>query len=44
MSEFQDKLKIKMDEYVHFVYNVTRQFPKEELYGSISQWRRHLCQ
>ena len=22
------------------MYNVTRQFPKEELYGSISQWRR----
>lgn len=29
-----------MDEYAHFVYNVTRNFPKEELYGSVSQWRR----
>jgi len=40
MSEFQDKLKMKMDEYVHFIYGLTRKFPKEELYGSISQWRR----
>lgn len=29
-----------MDEYVHFVYDVTKEFPKEELYGSVSQWRR----
>ncbi|MBI3074697.1 MAG: four helix bundle protein [Parcubacteria group bacterium] len=29
-----------MDEYVHFVYNVTKEFPKEELYSSVSQWRR----
>jgi len=29
-----------MDEYVNFVYEATRQFPKEELYGSVSQWRR----
>jgi len=40
MTEFQNKLKIKIDEYVHFVYNLTRQFPKEELYGSVSQWRK----
>ena len=29
-----------MDEYVHFIYKVSKQFPKEELYGSISQIRR----
>ena len=37
---YKEKLKQKMDEYVHFVYRVTRGFPKEELYGSVSQWRR----
>ena len=39
-GDFKEKLKLKMDEYVHFVYNVTRKFPKEELYNSVSQWRR----
>lgn len=39
-NSFKEKLKQKMDEYVHFVYRVTRYFPKEELYGSVSQWRR----
>lgn len=29
-----------MDEYVHFVYRVTKNFPKEELYGLVSQFRR----
>ena len=29
-----------MDEYVHFVYEMTRKFPKEEIYSSVSQWRR----
>ncbi len=36
----KDQLKHKMDEYVHFIYKVSKQFPKEELYGSISQIRR----
>ncbi|MBI3631255.1 MAG: four helix bundle protein [Candidatus Staskawiczbacteria bacterium] len=40
MNEYQENLKKKMDEYVHFVYKVTRSFPKEELYGVISQIRR----
>ena len=40
MTEFQDKLKKKMDDYVHFVYKVTKSFPKDELYGVISQIRR----
>ena len=29
-----------MDQYVHLVYRATRKFPKEELYGAGSQWRR----
>ncbi|MCK9578934.1 MAG: four helix bundle protein [Methanoregula sp.] len=41
MSEdYKDKLKRLMDEYVNFVYKATKSFPKEELYGSTSQWRR----
>jgi four helix bundle protein len=37
---FHEKLKRKCDEYVHFVYSLTKQFPKEELYGATSQLRR----
>ena len=40
MNEFQEKLKIKMDKYVHSVYRLSRNFPKEELYGVTSQIRR----
>ncbi|OGY45669.1 MAG: hypothetical protein A2744_00180 [Candidatus Buchananbacteria bacterium RIFCSPHIGHO2_01_FULL_44_11] len=40
MNEYQEKLKTKMDQYVHFVYDITERFPKSELYGSTSQWRR----
>ncbi|MBU2542302.1 four helix bundle protein [Patescibacteria group bacterium] len=40
MTPFQEKLKRLMDEYVNFVYNTTRNFPKEEMYSSVSQWRR----
>ena len=38
--EFRNKLRSKMDEYVHFIYKISRQFPKDELYGSVSQIRR----
>ncbi len=37
---FHDKLKLKMDDFVHLVYRVTRKFPKEETYGAVSQIRR----
>ena len=37
---FKDELKRKMDEYVHFIYKITKTFPKEELYGVTSQFRR----
>ncbi|MDO8505265.1 MAG: four helix bundle protein [bacterium] len=40
MTEYQEKLKGRMDEYVHLVYRVTRGFPKEETYASTGQWRR----
>ena len=39
-KSFHDKIKQVMDEYVHFVYRITRNFPKEELYGATSQLRR----
>jgi len=38
--EFTDSLRIKMDEYAHLVYKLTKTFPKDELYGVISQSRR----
>jgi four helix bundle protein len=40
MTDFQEKLKVKMDEYVRLVYSLTRKFPKEEMYGSANQLRR----
>ena len=39
-NEFGAKLESKMDEYVHFVYALTKKFPKEEMYGVTSQLRR----
>lgn len=38
--DFKEKLKSKMDKYAHFIYEVTKTFPKDELYGSTSQFRR----
>lgn len=40
MNEYQEKLKKKMDEYVHLIYRITKNFPKQELYGVVSQMRR----
>ncbi len=40
MDDFQKKLKLKMDEYAHLVYKITKNFPKEERYGVTSQLRR----
>lgn len=37
---FHEELKVKMDEYAHLVYQLTKRFPKEELYGITSQLRR----
>lgn len=37
---FHERLKSLMDEYVHTVYDVTQDFPKNEMFGVISQYRR----
>src|SRR6185295_15861669 len=39
-SSFHKELYNYIDQFVHQVYRVTRKFPKEELYGSVSQFRR----
>lgn len=40
MTQFHDELKSKMDEFAHLVYRLTKEFPKEEIYGITSQLRR----
>ncbi len=37
---FHGKLQDKMDAFVQLVYKISRNFPKEELYGLTSQLRR----
>jgi len=39
-QQFHDKLKAKMDDLVHLVYKITKNFPRDELYGVTSQLRR----
>lgn len=39
-NNFSEQLKKKMDEYAHLIYEFTRDFPKEEIYGITSQLRR----
>jgi four helix bundle protein len=39
-NSFFEKLKNLMDDYVHCVYKVTKKYPKEEIYGVVSQIRR----
>ena len=39
-KDFLDKLKKVMNMYVHRVYDVTEKFPKGELFGLTSQYRR----
>lgn len=39
-ENFFEQLKTKMDEYAHLVYKITKNFPKDELYGVVSQLRR----
>lgn len=40
MSDYQKKLKQKINIYVHACYRLSKFFPKEELYSSVSQFRR----
>lgn len=37
---FHETLKQKIDDYVHLIYRITRDFPKDEVYGARSQIRR----
>ena len=37
---FHDELKLNMHKYVKFIYRITKKFPKDELYGIVSQIRR----
>lgn len=39
-KSFHGELRLKMDEFAHLVYKITRDFPREELYGITSQLRR----
>lgn len=39
-EKFHDHLYKIIDDYIHLVYKVSRKFPKEELFGSVSQFRR----
>lgn len=40
METFHKKLENKIDNFVHLVYLISRDFPKEEIYGITSQIRR----
>jgi len=37
---FHDELKLNMHHYVRLVYKLTKKFPKDEMYGLTSQFRR----
>jgi four helix bundle protein len=40
MEKYSDILKNKMDEYVKGIYRVSKNFPRDEMYGVTSQLRR----
>ena len=39
-NQFHSELKLLMDEYVNKVYDYTKNFPRDELFGVTSQFRR----
>lgn len=40
MESYHEKLKRLIKEYVYLVYEITKDFPREELYGLTSQLKR----
>lgn len=40
MTPFQNRLKKLMHEYVKYTYEIVKNFPKDELYSSVSQLKR----
>ncbi len=40
MNDYQKRLAGKMDNYVHFIYKISKNFPKDELYNLTSQIKR----
>ncbi|HEY4473989.1 MAG TPA: four helix bundle protein [Candidatus Paceibacterota bacterium] len=39
-ESFHEKLRALMDTYVHAVYDATKKFPQDELFGATSQLKR----
>lgn|SRR3989338_8050180 len=39
-ESYHEKLKREMDNYAHLIYGLTSKYPKEEIYGIVSQLRR----
>ncbi|MCX6766052.1 MAG: four helix bundle protein [Candidatus Moranbacteria bacterium] len=39
-ANFHKILKNKLDEFAYLIYKTTKEFPREEIYGIISQLRR----
>ena len=40
VETFHQELRKLLDAYTHFIYSLTRKFPREELFGVTSQLRR----
>lgn len=40
MDQQEDIIRLKADKYAHLAYELSRKFPKDEVYGLTSQFRR----
>ncbi|MBD3248207.1 four helix bundle protein [Candidatus Falkowbacteria bacterium] len=38
--EFHDELKITIHKYIKLIYEISKEFPRDEIYGVTSQFRR----